>query len=141
MEIGIEGVALSWFMSFLKGRTQKVKIRDDCSDLSELLYGVAQGSVLGPTLFKIYISSFYKHVADTKFNVEGFAGDHQLIKQFLIAFQKIALGDNIVDCLKHIGRWMNEYFLKLNESKTKILIIAPESLQHQIIIRGIFIGE
>ena len=141
MEIGIEGVALSWFKSFLKGRTQKVKIGDDCSDLSELLYGVAQGSVLGPILFKIYIRSFYKHVADTKFNVEGFADDHQLIKQFLISLQKIALGDNIVDCLKHIGLWMNEYFLKLNESKTKILIMAPPSVQPQIVIRGIFIGK
>ena len=139
-EIGIEGVALSWFESFLKGRTQKVKIGDDYSDLAELLYGVAQGSVLGPILFKIYIRSFYKHVADT-FNVEGFADDHQLIKQFLVAFQKIALGENIVDCLKHIGVWMNEYFLKLNESKTKILIMAPPSVQSQIVIRGIFIGK
>ena len=60
-EIGIEGVALSWFRSFLKGRTQKVKIGDEYSELSELLYGVAQGSVLGPILFKIYIRSFYSH--------------------------------------------------------------------------------
>ena len=132
---------MSWFKSFLKGRTQKVKIGNECSDLSELLYGVAQGSVLGPILFKIYIRSFYEHVAETKFNVEGFADDHQLIKQFLVAFQKKALGDNIVDCLKHIGRWMNEYFLKLNESKTKLLIMAPPSVQLEIVIRGIFIGK
>jgi hypothetical protein len=140
-EIGIEGVALSWFKSFLKGSTQKVKIGDDYSDLAKLLYGVAQGSVLGPILFKIYIRSFYKDVANTKFNVEGFADDHQVIKQFQVAFQKIALGENIVDCLKHIGVWMNEYFLKLNESKTKILIMAPPSVQSQIVIRGIFIGK
>ena len=140
-EIGIEGVALSWFRSFLKGRTQKVKIGDEYSELSELFYGVAQGSVLGPILFKIYIRSFYSHVAVTEFNVEGFADDHQLIKQFLVAFQKKALGQNIVDCLRHIGKWMNEYFLKLNETKTKILIMAPPSIQLQIVIRGIFIGN
>ena len=90
-EIGIEGVALSWFKSFLKGRTQKVKIGNECSDLSELLFGVAQGSVLGPILFKIYVRSVYEHVAETKVNVEGFADDHQLIKQFLVAFQKKSL--------------------------------------------------
>ena len=140
-EIGIEGVALSWFKSFLKGRTQKVKIGDECSELLELLFGVAQGSVLGPILFKIYIRSFYKHVADTKFDVEGFADDHQLIKQFLVPLQRKALGENIVDCLKHIGKWMNEYFLKLNESKTKLLIMAPPSIQLEIVIRGIFIGK
>ena len=36
---------------------------------------------------------------------------------------------------------MNEYFLKLNETKTKILIMAPPSIQLQIVIRGIFIGN
>ena len=140
-EIGVVGVALEWFKSFLKGRTQKVKIGDCYSESMELLFGVAQGSVLGPILFKIYIRSLYKHIKATKFNVEGFADDHQLIKQFLIAFQSKALGANIVDCLKHVGEWMNEYFLKLNESKTKILVMAPPSVQLEIVIRGIFIGK
>ena len=36
---------------------------------------------------------------------------------------------------------MNEYFLKLNESITKILVMAPPSVQKNIIIRGIFIGD
>ena len=35
---------------------------------------------------------------------------------------------------------MNEYFLNLNECKTKLLIMAPLSIQLQIVIRGIFIG-
>ena len=140
-EIGIEGVALSWFKSFLKERTQKIKIGDQYSEMSELHYGVPQGSVLGPILFKIYIRSFYSHVAATKFNVEGFADDHQLIKQFLVTLQRKALGEDIVDCLKHIGEWMNAYFLKLNESKTKLLIMAPPSVQLQIVICSMFIGN
>ena len=140
-EIGIDGIALSWSKSFLQVRTEKVKIGDEYSELMELLYGVAQGSVLGPILFKIYIRSFYQHVEATKFNVEGFADDHQLIKEFLVAFQKKALGIDIQACLQHIAKWMNEYFLKLNESKTKILIMAPPSVQCQIFIRGIFIGN
>ena len=39
-EIGIGGTALKWFHSFLKGRTQKVKIRNAYSSESSLLYGV-----------------------------------------------------------------------------------------------------
>ena len=64
----------------------KVKIGDEYSELIELLYGVAPGSFLGPILFKIYIRSFYQHVEVTKFNVEGFVYDHQLINKFLLAF-------------------------------------------------------
>ena len=69
--------------------------------------------------------------------IEVFAHDHQLIKQLLITFQVKALGVNIQDLLLHIGLWMNEYFLCLNQSKTKILAIAPPSLQPEIIVKGV----
>ena len=75
----------------------------------------------------------------SNFIIEGFADDHQLIKQFLISLQVKALGVNIQDLLLHIGVWMNEYFLCLNQSKTKILVIAPPSLQPEIIVRGVFL--
>ena len=39
----------------------------------------------------------------------------------------------------HIAGWMNEHFLCLNQGKTKILVIAPPSIQPEIIIRGVFI--
>ena len=34
---------------------------------------------------------------------------------------------------------MNEHFLRLNQTKTKILVIAPPSIQKEICIRGVFI--
>ena len=138
-EIGIVGTALRWFESFLTGRTQKVKIGEEYSEVMELLYGVAQGSVLGPPLFKIYIRSLYKFVEPTRFTIEGFADDHQLIKQFVISFQRTALGESIQNLLEHIGKWMKEYFLCLNQGKTKILVLAPPSVQSEIVINGVFL--
>ena len=140
-EIGIAGTALKWFESFLKGRSQKVKIGSTYSEEIELLYGLAQGSVLGPPLFKIYIRSLYRYVEPTSFRIEGFADDHQLIKQFLVCLQRKALGEDIVNCLNHISAWMNEFFLKLNPTKTKIMVIAPPSIQPEIIIRGVFLQK
>ena len=115
-EIGIKGTALKWFKSFLTNRTQKVKIGDAYSDLANLLYGVAQGSVLGPPLFNIYIRPLRRYLLVTFFSLFGFADDHQLIKTFLPVFQVHALGADINFCFEKITDFMNEFFLKLNAS-------------------------
>ena len=56
-EIGVDGVALQWFKSFLTGRTQRVKISGVYSESCEVPFGAPQGSVLGPKLFNINVRS------------------------------------------------------------------------------------
>ena len=53
---GITGNLIDWFSSYLKGRRQKVVIKNNSSACFEISAGVTQGSVLGPLLFIIYIS-------------------------------------------------------------------------------------
>lgn len=53
---GIEGNALAWIGSFLQGRRQKVTVNGAHSDWLDVLSGVPQGSVLGPTLFAMFVS-------------------------------------------------------------------------------------
>ncbi len=140
-DIGIEGIALKWFKSFLLERSQKVKIRDTYSFETSLPYGVPQGSVLGPNLFNIYTKSLYKYIEPSKFSIFGFADDHQLLKSFLPLLQVDALGNDIRQCFNMILKWMNEYFLCLNPKKTKILVIAPPSLKNDIVIQGSFVND
>ena len=52
--VGLEGLALNIFQSYLSDRTQCVSIDGVLSELSELICGVPQGSVLGPIEFCIY---------------------------------------------------------------------------------------
>ena len=62
--IGLEGPALNFFKSYLTGRTQCVSVKGVLSELSELMFGVPQGSVLGPLVFCIYtlpLSAILKH--------------------------------------------------------------------------------
>ena len=51
---GISGVALSWFESYLSDRTQSVVVEGLMCTPIPLVFGVPQGSVLGPVLFTLY---------------------------------------------------------------------------------------
>jgi exonuclease III len=52
--VGINGDAWNWFQSYLTGRTQQVSVENVVSELAKLLYGVPQGSVMGPIKYCIY---------------------------------------------------------------------------------------
>ena len=138
-DIGITGTAYAWFLSFLKGRTQKVLIGNEYSDETDLDYGVPQGSVLGPILFNIYVRMGYPVVDSCGFNLDGFADDHQLFKHFSPIFQSYVLNQSISKCLESVQQWMAAYFLKLNQTKTKILVMGSPSVLQSVRIRGIFV--
>ena len=57
---GVGGVVLDWFRSYLCDHYQCIKIGSVLSDAKRLLYGVPQGSVLGPILFSLYTTPLNK---------------------------------------------------------------------------------
>jgi len=46
---GVRGIALSWIKSYLTNRKQFVIYDGICSDYRIMIYGIPQGSILGPT--------------------------------------------------------------------------------------------
>ena len=139
-EIGISGVALKWFRSFLTGRTQKVRIKGEFSKVLEVLFGAPQGSVLGPPLFNIYVRGQPLVFQACSFKSTSFADDSNGSKTFSLQFQFNILRNDIANCMTEISHWMNIQFLKINPDKTEIILFHPKSLQDQVIIKGTFVG-
>jgi len=52
---GLHNNAIDWFKTYLHSRTQNTFISVEKSTPGEVAAGVAQGSVLGPILFWIYM--------------------------------------------------------------------------------------
>ena len=59
-DIGMRGVTLDWFRSYLSNRCQQVYIDGSLSNQRYLNCGVPQGSCLGPLLFVMYTSTLFK---------------------------------------------------------------------------------
>ena len=77
---GIQGSALSWFKSYLTDRQQVVSVNGKQSKSFHLLYGVPQGSVLGPILFIMYTQSLTHVINSHSLHHKLYADDTQLYK-------------------------------------------------------------
>ena len=74
---GIQGHILKWIESFLENRKQQVRIGSSYSNWVDVKSGIPQGSVLGPTLFLVYINDLPEVVENT---VKLFADDTKIYK-------------------------------------------------------------
>ena len=128
-EYGISGTVLKWFESYLCNRTCSVNINNSFSDFIYLLFGVPQGSILGPILFILY-TKHVQHIASKYgLSIQLYADDTQLYIGFnsMSDISVAAAKDNIENCIKEIKIWMCSKYLKLNESKTKLLFFSKPS--------------
>ena len=77
---GISHTALSWFRSYLCGRSQVVSVGGFSSQSASLEYGVPQGSVLGPILFILYTQPISNIVSHHDISHHCFSDDNQIYK-------------------------------------------------------------
>lgn len=112
---GIRGTPLQWFLSYLTGRSQSVKIADCTSSELPTRFGVPQGSVLGPTLFILYMNDIFS-VTPPKADLICYADDTAVLfygDTWTDTLHKAELG------MTAIKNWLDNNLLSLNIKKTK----------------------
>ena len=117
---GIRGNVLKLFRSYLSGRSQFVKLDNTVSSFIDVVFGVPQGSILGPLLFLIYINDLPEA---SEFFIRLFADDTFLCAQD----SEIWRLENKVNLeLEKVYHWLVANRLTLNYDKCKFMIISKK---------------
>ena len=127
-EVGLQDTALQWMRSYLINRKQAVYINNNISTEVILATGVPQGSVLGPLLFLVYLLPLRRVITPYQGSRHGFADDTQLYSRLTLGnMERCALQvQTMQDCVAKVRLWMMVNKLKLNDSKTEVMVITSK---------------
>lgn len=116
--IGVDNIACDWFKSFLHNRSQVTVFNDTQSDKENISIGVAQGSILGPLLFIVYINDLPNQLEHCKISM--YADDTVLFFSSKSTFDiESKLNSDIIN----VGNWLKRNQISLNISKSKFMLI------------------
>ena len=120
---GISEVALSWFESYLSDGTQSVMVEGLKSTPIPLVFGVPQGSVLGPVLFSLYSQPLPDVISYHSCDYHKYADDTE-ISDSAPPSDFTSAQSNIQSCISDTLPWMRSNKLKLNTEKAEMMLVG-----------------
>ena len=115
---GMSDCAMELFRSYLNNRQQCVNVDTRKSSLSTLMYGIPQGSVLGPILFSLYTNDLPLYI---KALCELFADDTSLHNHHT---DLNILHTSLQNCIDKLIDWTEMNHMVLHPDKTKFMLIT-----------------
>jgi len=108
---------IRWLTDYLSNRRQRVRLGEVTSAFCDVTSGVPQGSILGPYLFVIFMSSYNTCYPSTK--IIKYADDVTII----IPVKKFDFYDmSHVSCeIENFASWCRNHRMLINADKTKVL--------------------
>ena len=115
------------FKSYLNNRQQCVNVGARKSSLSTLMYGIPQGSVLGPILFSLYISDLTLYITAL---YKLFTDDTSLHNHHT---DLNILHTLLQNCIDKLIDWTEMNHMVLHPDKTKFMLITARQKRQNIV--------
>ena len=114
IQAGFGGNLLNWFCSYLSRPRQRVTVLCATSEDLPFTCGLPQGSILGPTLFLLYVNDLPEVISSSS-RVLMFADDTKIFREIK------TLGDasSLQEDLGKLATWSQSSGLLFNEAKCK----------------------
>ena len=118
---GFDETSLKVIISLLKNRTQTTKVGASLSELLNIIYGVPQGSILGPLLFIIYICDLF--IVNEDVNFSSYTND---TTPFIIGMSFGQIISELESIISDISQWFMNNNLKVNARKFHLFLSPYE---------------
>ena len=116
---GLATDTLTLIKSFLSDRRQVVYVKSKESEVKSVVFGVPQGSVLGPLLFSIYIHDLPLHISSGRCDM--LADDTTIHTSGTDVPSIVAI---LHSCVSDIVEWTHLNHMSLNPTKTIYMILT-----------------
>ena len=90
---GVTGKMLRWIETFLTDRKQRVCVKGSLSNWEDVLSGIPQGSLLGPTLFVVFINNMPDEITSLS---KMFADDAKVFRQIETSADTATLQNDLI---------------------------------------------
>ena len=127
--IGVGGISLQWFHSYLSNRLIQTKVEAHVSKAESITSGVPQGSVLGPLLFLLHFKDIPAAVSAP---TELFADDTLLYRHDCRGAAVTPCCD-ITQNLQQLSNWTTQKKVSINPSKSLELVLGPDPSPNPVI--------
>ena len=124
---GFDKRSLVLIYNNLSSRKQRVKVNDSCSSWSEILFGVPQGSILGPLLFNIFICDMFYFMED--FEIANYADDST---PFSAKLNHKSVVEELEISSSVLFTWLRNNHMKANTEKSHLLLSGSNRLTANI---------
>ena len=119
---GLDYTSLKLINSYLTNRSQRVKVNSKYGSSWESVYGVPQGSILGPLLFNVYLRDLFFFLNNS--TVINYADDNTPIAT-------AHDNESVIKIIEHdsavLFQWLENNVVKVNPDKSHLLLSSKKT--------------
>ena len=116
--------AIEIIFSYISDRKLYVQVDDKSSEMSNIYFGVPQGSMLGPVLFNLYVADLSEILSSTSAQYADGTTIYDSCKNSEIK----SCVQNLKKDLNNLSQWSTNKNLLFNEDKTKSILFLKSQL-------------